>query len=118
MMNKKTIIILSAILLWIPAKLFANDVDKIIAKHLAAHGDIKKWETVNTMKITGKFSAFSEEKDFICVKTKDGCYYSDLYLGQHKVKEAYNGKKGWTIDPWMDLGFARKVNPSEEMVSV
>lgn len=97
----------------LPAKLIAQDADQIIAKHLAAHGDLKKWEQVEALKITARFTAFSEENDFMCIKTRKGCYYSDLYLGQHKVKEAFDGEKGWTIDPWMDLPYARKLTDSE-----
>jgi len=106
-------VVLVFLLAMLPAKLIAQDADKIIAKHLAAHGDLKKWEMVEAMKITGKFTAFSEEKDFVSIKTKKGCYYSDLYLGKHKVKEAFDGEKGWTIDPWMDLPYARKLTNAE-----
>ncbi len=112
----KKIINLSIIALFVailPAKLLAQDADKIIAKHIAAHGDLKKWKQLETLKITGKFTAFSEEKDFMCIKTKKGFYYSDLYLGQHKVKESLNSEKGWTIDPWMDLPYARKLTDAE-----
>jgi hypothetical protein len=112
---KKTLNLIGLVLLVVilPAKSVAQDVEKIIAKHLAVHGDLKKWEQVEALKITGKFTAFSEEKDFMCIKTKKGCYYSDLYLGQHKVLEAFDGEKGWTIDPWMDLTYARKLTDAE-----
>ena len=113
MKKNTTQIILAFLLAILPAKLIAQDANKIIAKHLAAHGDLKKWETIETLKITAKFTAFSEEKDFMCIKTKNGCYYSDLWLGQHKVKEAFDGKNGWTIDPWMDLPYARKFTDAE-----
>ncbi len=109
----KNLILITILALIIPSKVFSQDADKIIAKHLAAHGDLKKWEQVEALKITGKFTAFSEEKDFMCIKTKKGGYYSDLYLGQHKVLEAFDGEKGWTIDPWMDLSYARKLTDAE-----
>jgi hypothetical protein len=105
--------VVTILVLVLPAKLIAQDVEKIIAMHLAAHGNLKKWEQVKALKITGKFTAFSEENDFTCIKTKNGYYYSDLYLGQHKVKEAFDGKKGWTIDPWMEIPYARKLTDAE-----
>ena len=74
----------------------AQDVDEIIAKHIKAHGDTDKWDNIRSMKITGSFTAFSVEKDFFAIKTDNGTYYSELYLGQHKVIESFDGKSGWT----------------------
>ena len=91
----------------------AQEVDKIISKHLAAHGDIQKWEAIKSMEITGRFTAFSEEKDFYAIKTSNGCYYSELHLDQHKVIEAFNGSSGWTIDPWQEILFPRELNKIE-----
>lgn len=65
------------------------------------------------MKVTGQFTAFSEEKDIVILKTDDGKYYSELHLGQFKVKEAFDGKAGWTIDPWHEFLFPRELNKAE-----
>ena len=91
----------------------AQDVDEIIAKHIKAHGDTDKWDNIRSMKITGSFTAFSVEKDFFAIKTDNGTYYRELYLGQHKVIESFDGKSGWTIDPWQDFIFPRELNKSE-----
>ena len=91
----------------------AQDIDKVISKHLAAHGDIQKWEAIKSMEITGRFTAFSEEEDFYALKTNDGCYYSELHLDKFKVIEAFNGKDGWTIDPWQEILFPRELNKAE-----
>lgn len=93
-----------------------QSLEEIIQKHTEAHGDIEKWEKVNSMKITGKFTAFSEEDDFYSIKTKDGKYYSELALGQHEVIEAFNGETGWTIDPWQEILFPRELNKNERTV--
>ena len=91
----------------------AQDVDKIIDKHIAAHGDIQKWESIKSMEITGRFTAFSEEEDFYTIKTSKGCYYSELHLDQFKVIEAFNGSTGWTIDPWQEILYPRELNKVE-----
>ncbi len=91
----------------------AQDIDKIISKHLAAHGDVEKWEAIKSMEITGRFTAFSVEEDFYAIKTSNGCYYSELHLDKFKVIEAFNGKDGWTIDPWQEILFPRKLNKAE-----
>jgi len=92
---------------------FSQNVDEIINKHLKAHGDIDKWETIESMEITGRFAAFSVEEDFYCIKTDKGEYYSELFLGQHKVYEGFDGNKGWSLDPWQELGYPRELNKAE-----
>jgi hypothetical protein len=94
----------------------SQEVDDIIAKHLKAHGDIAKWDNIESIKITGRFTAFSEEDDFLAYKTKDGSYYSELAMGKFNVIESFDGENGWTIDPWQDFTFARKLNKSERNV--
>ncbi len=94
----------------------AQNVEEIISKHIEAHGGAEKWDAINTMEITAKFTAFSEENDWYAIKTKNGCYYSDLHIGQHKVKEAFNGEWGWTIDPWHEFTFPRRLNKFEDNV--
>jgi hypothetical protein len=116
-MYKKAIQIISFILfLSIPSFLSAQNADEIIAKHIEAHGGEKKWEKVESIKITGEFTAFSETKDFLSIKTKSGQYYSNLHLGQYEVFEAFNGKEGWTIDPWQEIEYPRELNSDEVSV--
>jgi hypothetical protein len=91
-------------------------VELIIAKHIEAHGGLEKWNKVETMKVTGQFTAFSIEKDFMALKTRSGEYYADLQMGKHQVIEAFDGKQGWTIDPWQEIDYARRINSGEENV--
>ncbi len=97
---------------------FAQNLDEIITKHLAAHGDMKKLDNIESMKITGLFTAFSIEDKFFAIKTKNGEYYCELTLGKHKVKEGFDGIYGWTIDPWQEILFPRELNKTEQNVFV
>lgn len=106
-------IFVSVAFLCMSTVLNAQDIDKIINKHIAAHGDIQKWESIKSMEITGRFTAFSEEEDFYALKTSKGCYYSELHLDKFKVIEAFNGSTGWTIDPWQEILFPRELNKAE-----
>ena len=94
MKQRKNQVVCFIIFLCFPSIVFSQNVDEIIAKHISAHGGAEKWEKVEALKITGKFTAFSLEKDYICYKTKSGFYYGDLYLGEQKVVESFNGKTG------------------------
>ena len=94
----------------------AQNLDKIIKKHIEAHGGAKNWEAIQSMKITGNFTAFSIEKPFKTIKVKPGYYYSEFSLDKHDVIEAFDGKQGWTIDPWQEIDFPREVNRAETNV--
>ncbi len=113
--NKKTIVLV-LISFFVMNICNAQNVEEIIAKHIEAHGGQANWDAINSMEIKATFTAFSEENEFFAVKTKNGCYYSDLHIGQYKVKEAFNGKWGWTIDPWHEFIFPRKLNKFEDVV--
>jgi len=116
-MNKKIYqLVFVCLSLCLPSLLIAENVETIIAKHVEAHGGLEKWNKVETIKITGQFTAFSIEKEFMAWKTSSGEYYADLQLGKHRVIEAFDGKKGWTIDPWQEINYARRINSGEENV--
>lgn len=109
---KYQILVIISLLFVLPI-VSAQNVDEIISKHLVAHGDMAKWETIDNIEIIARFTAFSEEADFYSIKTKKGEYYSELSLGQYDVIEAFNGTSGWTIDPWQEILFPRELNKSE-----
>jgi len=94
----------------------AQELEEIIQKHIEAHGGAEKWNAIENMKITARFTAFSVVDDWMAIKTKDGKYYSELSLGKFEVVEAFDGEQGWTIDPWMDFSYPRRLNKAEENV--
>ena len=113
-MKRRNIQILFIVLfLSFPSLLFAQTAEEIIAKHIEAHGGSDNWNNIECIKVTGTFTAFSLEKDYMAYKTKKGSYYADFHLGEQHIIESYNGKKGWTIDPWQEILYARNINSKE-----
>lgn len=94
----------------------AQSLEDIIDNHIKAHGDIEKWDAISSMAIKATFTAFSVEHKFYALKTSKGEYYSDLYIGHQPIKEAFDGKHGWTIDPWYEFNYPRLLNKAEEVV--
>ncbi len=91
----------------------AENIDDIINNHIEAHGGAEKWNEIKSMKITGKYTSFSIPKGFTTYKLRPNKFYSHYHLGKHQVTEAYNGETGWTIDPWQDIDFPRRINKAE-----
>ncbi len=113
MSSIKKHLILLIISVGISTLISAQSVEEIIAKHIEAHGGAEKWDAISSMTIKGQFTAFSEEHEFYAIKSNKGEYYSELNIGQHRLKEAFDGSKGWTDDPWFELPYPRELNKVE-----
>ncbi|MFP4471536.1 MAG: DUF1579 family protein [Bacteroidales bacterium] len=94
----------------------AQTADEIISKHIEAHGGMENWNAIQSMKITGQFTAFSETKPYTEVKARGGKYFSDHYKGQHRVIEGCDGSVYWVNDPWFDYPFPHLANDAEANV--
>lgn len=91
-------------------------VEKIIANHIEACGGQSNWDRVEALELRGSFSGFSVEKELLVIKTRKGEFYSDYHLGKNRIREGYDGTTFWTIDPWQEMEFARRINRHEQHV--
>ena len=112
----KKIFVLSIIFSFSSLLIFAQNIDDIISKHIDAHGGMENWKSIESMKITGKFTSFSETKDFMTIIAKPNMYYSEFGLGIHNVEEGMNGDNSWTLNPWLDIFTYRRATASEHNV--
>lgn len=106
-------LILLVLFIGISTLVSAQNVEKIIAKHIEAHGGVEKWDAVFSLAIEGKFTAFSEEHPYYAIKSNKGEYYSEHNIGHHNLKEAFNGINGWSNDPWFEVPYPRGVSKVE-----
>ena len=79
-------------------------VEEVIAKHIEAHGGQEKWDAVETMKITGDFTAFSKVAPFTLHRKRETNYHLDHMLGDREVVIGYDGKTAWWDNRWMGEG--------------
>jgi hypothetical protein len=112
-MKSKISRVIPFVALFLSCGLFAQTADEIIARHIEAHGGAAAWSKVEAVRVTGKFTAFSLENDYTAYKTKAGSYYADFYLGEKRVIESIHENEGWTIDPWQEMDYARRLNDGE-----
>ncbi len=97
-------------------KSYSQTAESIIEKHIEAVGGIDNYKKLESLRINGRFTAFSLVKPYEMIWLKPGKYYMEYSLGKHDVIEAFNGKQGWVIDPWQEITFPRKANATEENV--
>jgi hypothetical protein len=115
-MKKMKFYLTGLLIMIISAGLFSQTVDEIILQHIQAHGGQENWDAIQSMKITGMFTSFSEVNPFTDIKARGGKFYSSHQLGQHHVFQGSNGDIYWVDDPWFELGFPHIANEAEKHV--
>jgi hypothetical protein len=96
---------------------FGQTADEIINLHIDAHGGIENWDAIQSIKITGNFTSFSEMHPIKMIKAREGKFYSEHHLGQFPVVEGCDGKTYWIDDPWFELGFPHLSNEAEAYIT-
>jgi hypothetical protein len=91
-------------------------LEDIISRHIEAHGGYENLGMAGALEYHGKFTGFSVINDFYLLKTRDGEFYMDYSLGKYRLLEGSDGITFWTIDPWQDFDFPRRINKAERHV--
>ncbi len=96
----RTFLIALAAVVFLPIGARAQTVDEIIAKNVQAHGGMEKMKAVQTVRVTGKFSAGSFRAGFMQEnKRPDKVREEQIIQGLAGV-QAYDGKVGWQVNPF------------------
>jgi hypothetical protein len=82
----------------------AMTVEEVIAKHIEARGGQERWDAVETMKITGEFTAFSKVAPFALHRKRETSYHMDHMLGDRRVVVGYDGETAWWDNRWLKEG--------------
>jgi outer membrane lipoprotein-sorting protein len=97
----KRSIALTALLLLagITASAAAMDADELIAKNVAATGGLKKIQSIETVKATGKFLTQGMEFPFTLTQKRPHKLRIDADIQGLSLIQAYDGETGWSINP-------------------
>ena len=82
-------------------KLMAQDADEIVTKYIKAMGGIENMRALNTMKMTGKFSGGGMEVPFVQTYKRPLMVMTEASIQGMTMKQAFDGKQGWMINPFM-----------------
>jgi outer membrane lipoprotein-sorting protein len=88
-------------LLVVAAAAHAQTVDEIIAKNLQAKGGAEKWQSVKTVKMTGKIAAQGQEMPLTVYAKRPNLNRQEISLPDGKVVQAFDGTTAWVINPMM-----------------
>lgn len=78
----------------------AMTLDTLVAKNVEARGGAKAWAAIETMRIEGTYTAFSETKPFLMLRKRPNLFYWDRHLGPNPMLTAYDGEQAWWVNPF------------------
>jgi hypothetical protein len=85
----------------ISGKIYSQDADEIVNKYITAVGGLDKMQAVKTLKLTGKSSVSGMDIPFTQTYKRPLMMLSELTIQGMVVKQAYDGSKGWYLNPLM-----------------
>jgi outer membrane lipoprotein-sorting protein len=92
----------------------ALTADELIANYFKAVGGLEKLTSIKTVKATGKVQMSGIELPFsMAQKRPDKLYIESDFQGT-KIKQAYDGEHGWTVNPMMGTTAAQPMPALQE----
>ena len=82
----------------------AQDVEQVIAKYVEARGGRDAWAAIDSIKMTGEFTAFSKVNPFTIYRTSDNKFFADHRMGGKTVVTGYDGELAWWDNHWYKEG--------------
>ncbi len=117
-MRKTTTFCIAGLLLLAAVPLAAETVDEVIARHIEARGGLEAWSKIDSMKLTGDYSAFSKVSPFTLHRARDSRsprrgananVHMDHVLDDKQVVIGYDGETAWWINLWYQVPWAQKI---------
>lgn len=92
----------------------AMELDEVIAKHIEARGGQEAWDAVQSIKMTGSYTAFSQVSDFTLYRKRDNKYLLDSLHNGKTVIVGYDDETLWWDNHWVAPG-ARPVTGDADL---
>jgi len=99
----KRTLILTALMLFAFVGTQAQSLDKVLEKHFEATGH-DKMADVKTFKIKAKMSMMGMDMPMDMIIKKPNKFRTEIDMMGQKTIQAYDGEKGWMINPMMGPG--------------
>ncbi len=89
----------------------AASLDEVVAKHIEAKGGAEAWGKVESIRMTGDFTAFSEVSPFTLHRARDRRYRLDHEQNGRRLIIGYDGEMMWWDNEFAAGGPQRITNP-------
>jgi outer membrane lipoprotein-sorting protein len=79
----------------------AQTVDELVAKNLQAKGGAEKWQSVNSVKMTGTIAVQGQQLPLTMYARRPNKNRQEISLPDGKIVQAFDGTTAWVINPMM-----------------
>lgn len=88
--------------------------EEVLAAHAEAKGGAEAWAEVETLRIEGQFTAFSETTPYTLERRRPAFYRFDTTLPDgERWTLAYDGELAWTVNPFAGIDWATESSAVE-----
>jgi outer membrane lipoprotein-sorting protein len=112
-MTKKLTLALTAAAALLTVSAYAQSVDEIVAKNIAARGGADKLKAVKAVKMYGKMKMGPMEAPFIITESRPNKIRTDFTIQNATATTAFDGTTGWTLMPFLGKTEAEKMSADE-----
>jgi len=84
----------------LPIVIRSQTVDEIIGKYIQAHGGLEKMKSVETLRLTGKFSEGTFRAAFVQENKRPNKVREAQIIQGMTAIQAYDGEMGWQVSPF------------------
>jgi outer membrane lipoprotein-sorting protein len=78
-------------------------VDEIIAKNLQAKGGAEKWQSVKSVKMSGKMTAQGTEMPLTVYAMRPNFNRQEITMPAGKAIQAFDGTSAWVVNPMLGI---------------
>lgn len=89
----------------------APNLDQILAKNVEAKGGMAKMQAVKTMRVTAKMTGGPMEIPLVIEQKRPAFLRVDITLQGMSMIQAYDGKTGWSINPFNPASTKKEAEP-------
>ena len=86
-----------------PAAAPLPTVDEIVAKNLQAKGGAEKWQSVKSVKMTGKMTAQGTEMPLTVYAMRPNFNRQEITMAAGKAIQAFDGTTAWVVNPMLGI---------------
>ena len=99
-----------------PASAPLPTVDEIIAKNLQAKGGAAKWQSMKSVKMTGKMTAQGTEMPLTVYAMRPNFNRQEITMAAGKAIQAFDGTTAWVVNPMLGIETPQAVpGPAAEL---
>jgi outer membrane lipoprotein-sorting protein len=107
------VLVLSAAALGSPEAGWAQTLDQVVARYLAARGGIEKIRAVTTLRLSGRMTLPGVEVPLVLELKRPNRMRTEFTVNGHTGVRAYDGQDAWTILPVPGLDEPQSLSPDE-----